>query len=65
MTSCAPILLLHFMFGFVLDTMKKIALIAIALRDQSQVMLGREPSNGSGTKMSLNSVCSRQDDGLD
>ena len=39
--------LLQIIFGFVQDRMKKIALIANALRDQSQVMLGREAGNSS------------------
>ena len=37
-------------FGFVRDRMKKIALIANALKDQSQVMLGREAGNSSGVR---------------
>lgn len=57
--------ILQIIFGFVLDRMKKIALIANALKDQSQVMLGREAGNSSGTKMRPNSVCCRQDDDLD
>ena len=39
--------ILQIIYGFVLDRMKKIALIANALKDQSQVMLGREAGNSS------------------
>ena len=53
-------------FGFVRDRMKKIALIANALKDQSQVRVERLViAQESGTKMSPSSVCCRQDDDLD